>query len=151
MEKLSLPQYQTRLKEENGTTMVFGIIRKKYLVLTPEEWVRQHFVSYLIEHLSYPKALITVEQGLRYNSRQKRSDIIVFDRKGKPLVLVECKATSFALNQKVMEQAMMYNKTIRAPYIMITNGIESSCMYLNEAESKVQFLPEIPSFNDICK
>ena len=101
MEKLSLPQYQTRLKEENGTTMIFGIIRKKYLVLTPEEWVRQHFVSYLIEHLSYPKALITVEQGLRYNSRQKRSDIIVFDRKGKPLVLVECKATSFALNQKV--------------------------------------------------
>jgi hypothetical protein len=149
MEKLSLPVCDINIKESDGKTVIFDIIRKKYIVLTPEEWVRQHFIHYLIEHLGYSKPLIAVEQGMKYNTLLKRTDIIVFDRAGAPLVLVECKEPAHRLNQKVMEQAMMYNKTIKAPYIIVSNGIDHSCMHLQQAEQKIEFLNEIPRFEDI--
>jgi len=151
MDKLSLPVFDFNIKESAGKTVIFDIIRKKYIVLTPEEWVRQHFVNYLINHLGYVKALIGVEQGLKYNKLLKRTDIIVYDRKGSPLVLVECKEPNHKLNQKVVEQAMMYNKTLSAPYIIVSNGIEHSCMHLDPATLKVTFLSNIPGFEEICK
>jgi hypothetical protein len=151
MDKLSLPVFDINIKESEGKTVIFDIIRKKYIVLTPEEWVRQHFVNYLINHLGYVKALIGVEQGLKYNKLQKRTDIIVYDRKGSPLVLVECKEPNHKLNRKVMEQGMMYNKTLNAPYIIISNGIEHSCMHLDPATLKVTFLSKIPDFEEICR
>ena len=129
--------------------MVFDQIRKKYVVLTPEEWVRQHFINYLVTDLKFPRSLINVEQGLRYNTLLKRSDIIVFGREGTPRVLVECKAASHPLNQKVMEQAVMYNKTIGADYIIVTNGIESACMQIDLTNSRVEFLANIPSYDDL--
>jgi Type I restriction enzyme R protein N terminus (HSDR_N) len=150
MDKLSLPVFDINIKEYDGKTVIFDIIRKKYLVLTPEEWVRQHFVHFLINHLGYTKALIGVEQGLKYNTLQKRTDIIVYDRLGKPLVLVECKEPSHRLNQKVMEQAMMYNKTLAAPYIIVSNGIDHSCMHVHPEKKKVEFLKEIPRFEEIA-
>ena len=129
--------------------MVFDLIRKKYIVLTPEEWVRQHFINYLITELGYPKTLINVEQGLKYNSLQKRSDINIFSRNGEPLVLVECKAAQYALNKKVMEQALMYNRTIGARYIIVTNGVESACLVINKENNKVEFLSEIPPYEQL--
>ena len=149
MEKLSLPVFDFNIKESEGKNVIFDIIRKKYIVLTPEEWVRQHFVHYLIDHLGYSKGLIGVEQGLKYNSLLKRTDIIVYDRKGAPLLLVECKEPSHNLNQKVMEQAMMYNKTLIAPYIVVSNGVEHSCMHLDPSTRKVEFLSNIPRFEEI--
>lgn len=149
MVKLSLPVFNINIKESAGKTVIFDVIRKKYIVLTPEEWVRQHFVHYLINHLGYAKGLIGVEQGMKYNSLLKRTDIIVFDRAGAPLVLVECKEPAHRLNQKVMEQAMMYNKTIKAPYIIVSNGIDHSCMHVHPAKQKVEFLNSIPRFEEI--
>ena len=149
MEKLSLPVFDFNIKESEGKNVIFDIIRKKYIVLTPEEWVRQHFVHYLIDHLGYSKGLIGVEQGLKYNSLLKRTDIIVYDRKGAPLLLVECKEPGHNLNQKVMEQAMMYNKTLIAPYIVVSNGVEHSCMHLDPSTRKVEFLSNIPRFEEI--
>ena len=149
MDKLSLPVFDFNIKESAGKTVIFDIIRKKYIVLTPEEWVRQHFVNYLIAHLGYSKPLIAVEQGMKYNSLLKRTDIIVFDRTGTPLVLVECKEPGHRLNQKVMEQAMMYNKTLKAPYIIVSNGIEHSCMHIHPEKQKIEFLDTIPRFEEI--
>jgi hypothetical protein len=151
MDKLSLPIFDINIKESGGKTVIFDIIRKKYIVLTPEEWVRQHFVHYLIDHLGYSKALIAVEQGMKYNTLLKRTDIIVFDRTGMPLVLVECKEPAHRLNQKVMEQAMMYNKTLKAPYIIVSNGIDHSCMQVNLESKKIDFLNTIPRFQDIIQ
>ena len=149
MEHLSLPEFDIRLKREQETTLVFDQIRKKFVVLTPEEWVRQHFINYLVTELSYPKSLINVEQGLRYNSLLKRSDIIVFNRLGEPVILIECKSARHQINQKVMEQALMYNKTIGAGYVIVTNGLESACMHIRKDISKVEFLSQIPSFDKL--
>jgi hypothetical protein len=150
MDKLSLPAFDFNIKESDNKTAIFDIIRKKYIVLTPEEWVRQHFVHYLINQLGYSKALIAVEQGMKYNALQKRTDIVVYDKAGSPLVLVECKAPAIRLNQKVMEQAMMYNKTINAAYIIVSNGLEHSCMFINPATKQIEFLSHIPHFDDIA-
>jgi hypothetical protein len=149
MDKLSLPVFDFNIKESAGKTVIFDIIRKKYLVLTPEEWVRQHFVNYLINHLGYSKALIGIEKGMKYNTLLKRTDIIVYDRAGEPLVLVECKEPEHRLNQKVMEQAMMYNKILKAPYVIVSNGIDHSCMRLHPSEQKIEFLDRIPRYNEI--
>ena len=92
MIKLNLPDFDYKLKKAEGKVWIFDVIRKKYLVLTPEEWVRQHVVHFLITHKKYPKALIKLEGGLNYNQLQKRSDIVVFDREGKPWMIMECKA-----------------------------------------------------------
>ena len=151
MDKLSLPTFDFNIKESDGKTVIFDIIRKKYLVLTPEEWVRQHFVHYLINHLGYAKSLISVEHGLKYNKLQKRTDIIVYDRKGDPLVLVECKAPEYNLNQKVLEQAMMYNRVLNAVYIIVTNGLEHSCLKVNSDNRSVEFLSSLPFYNEIEK
>ena len=144
-----MPAYDLKLKKEDDQSLVFDIIRKKYIVLTPEEWVRQHFIHYLINELGYPKALINVEQGLRYNSLLKRSDIVVYSREGKPLVLVECKAARHSLNQKVVAQAVTYNKSVSARYIIITNGLESACMEIHFSKAKVDYLAEIPKYSDL--
>jgi hypothetical protein len=149
MDHLSLPAFDYRLKNEDNKTLIFDQIRKKFVVLTPEEWVRQHFINYLIAELAYPKALINVEQGLKYNSLLKRSDIVVFARDGSPLVLIECKAAKHRLNQKVVEQAVMYNRTIGARYIIVTNGIESACLVIDKENSKVDYLPQVPSYEDL--
>ena len=149
MDKLSLPSFDFNIKESDGKTVIFDIIRKKYLILTPEEWVRQHFVHYLINHLGYSRALISIEHGLKYNKLQKRTDIIVYNRDATPLVLVECKASEHRLNKKVLEQAMMYNKTVNAAYIIVTNGLEHSCLRVDPIERNVEFLSELPHFKDI--
>jgi hypothetical protein len=151
MDKLSLPTFDFNIKESDGKTVIFDIIRKKYLVLTPEEWVRQHFVHYLINHLGYVKALISVEHGLKYNKRQKRTDIIVYDRDAQSLVLVECKAPEINLNHKVLEQAMMYNKIVKAAYIIVTNGIEHSCLKVDPDNKSVEYLNSLPFYNEIVK
>ena len=149
MEQLSLPSFEIKLKKENEVTYVFDQIRKKYIVLTPEEWVRQHFINYLITSLDYPRSLIGVEQGLRYNTLLKRSDIIVFSREGKPVVLIECKSTQQKLNQAVVEQALTYNRTIGARYIIVTNGLESACMSINQEAARVDYLEAIPQYDKL--
>ena len=150
MDKLSLPVCDLKTKQSAGKTVIFDIIRRKYVALTPEEWVRQHFIHYLINHLGYPKGLLTVEQGLRYNALRKRTDIVVYDRQGEPVLVVECKAPVYPLRPAMMEQAMMYNKTIGADYLLITNGIDHSCLRIDRQAGRVVYLDAIPGYEQLA-
>ncbi|XOV93684.1 MAG: type I restriction enzyme HsdR N-terminal domain-containing protein [Bacteroidota bacterium] len=123
MEKLNLPECSLKIKNEEGNEFVFDIVRKKYVTLTPEEWVRQHFIHLMINHLEYPKTLISLEFPLTYFKSGKRSDILLLDRSGKPYLLVECKSAKVKLGSDTLQQISTYNKVIQAPYIAMTNGL----------------------------
>jgi len=144
--QLNLPPITPNLKKEQGKVFIFDNIRKKYVVLTPEEWVRQHFVQHLIQNLHYPKALFRIESGLTYHSRQKRSDILIRDREGKPWMLVECKSDSIKLTQNAFNQIAVYNMTIGATYLAVTNGMVHYCWRAPELGKEAIFLDEFPEF-----
>jgi hypothetical protein len=147
MYKLNLPEFNFALRKEQGKVWIFDIIRKKYVVLTPEEWVRQHFIHYLINELHYPRSLFKVERGLTYNKLQKRSDIIIHDRTGKPWMLVECKAPEIKLTQKAFNQVAVYNMTVGARFVAVTNGMAQYCFKaLTQPNSEVKFLEAFPVF-----
>jgi hypothetical protein len=148
MMALNLPQFDYKVKNEDGKTYLFDIIRKKYVVLTPEEWVRQNFLHYLIQYYHYPKSLIKIESGHRYNSRQKRSDIIIYDRGGKSFLLVECKATTEKISQKTLDQIAAYNHTINAKYLILTNGLKHFCLQMDYAKEELIFLKDIPAYEE---
>lgn len=146
MQKLNLPDCDLRIKSEEGNQFVFDIIRKKYLVLTPEEWVRQHFVHLMINHLGYPKSLIAVENGLKYFKNQKRSDIVLKNREGGNFLLVECKAPDIKLGRNTLTQISQYNKQLQAPYIAMTNGMQHFIWRYNSDLEKYAQLKEFPKF-----
>jgi hypothetical protein len=148
MMALNLPQFDYKVKNEGGKTYVFDIIRKKYVILTPEEWVRQNFLNYLIQYYQYPKSLIRIESGHRYNSLQKRSDIVIYDRKGQSFLLVECKATTEKISQKTLDQIAAYNHTINAKYLVLTNGLKHFCLQIDRTKDELVFMKDIPSFED---
>lgn len=143
---LNLPTFAGKIKESSGKLLIFDIIRRKYLVLTPEEWVRQHFVHYLIEHLQYPASLISLETGLHYNTLLKRSDILVYDRTGKPFLLVECKAWQMTINQPVLDQALRYNAIWQAPFLALTNGLTWPCWHIDWEKNDFNAIENLPNF-----
>lgn len=143
MVKLNLPSFEYKLKDANGKVWIFDGIRKKYVVLTPEEWVRQHFINYLIDHIHYPKALLRVEAGLKYNKLSKRSDIVVYDRNGMPWMVVECKAPDIVIDEKSAMQVSIYNKTLKATYVVLTNGMKHLCF---DVSKEIKSLSELPAF-----
>ncbi len=148
---LNLPSFAYRLKKtENNKLYIFDIIRKKYVTLTPEEWVRQHFIHYLINTRHYPASLISVEMSFKLNKLDKRSDISIFNNKGSLLMLVECKAPSIELNQKVFDQIFSYNLPLKASYLVVTNGITHIACKLNTKINQIDhFLNEIPDYSTI--
>ncbi len=121
-----------KYKEIDGKVAIFDYLRKKYVILTPEEEVRQGIVDYLIFEKNYPRTLIKLETGLNYNSLNMRSDILVYDNQANPFLLVECKAKDVKIDQKVIEQATRYNLTLNARYVCITNGVSTFCFEKNE-------------------
>jgi hypothetical protein len=146
MYALNLPTFEYKLKKADGKVWVFDVIRKKFVVLTPEEWVRQHFVNYLIQHLQYPKSLIKIEGGLTLNQLQKRSDIVVFDRSAKPWMVIECKAPTLRLSEETLHQAAAYNSKLKAMYLTVTNGMMSLCSLTDWNDNRTVLLEEMPSF-----
>lgn len=146
MEQLQIPQYDCQVKKIEGELYIFDPIRRKNLLLTPEEWVRQHFVRYLLEEFDYPRGLMRTEGGLRYEQRQKRSDILVYDRNTEPFLLVECKASHIALSQETIEQASQYNYVIKAKYFAITNGLDFIIFKWTEAKGAYIAWQGIPEF-----
>jgi hypothetical protein len=116
------PKPEFQIKEENGRHYIFDSIRKVWLLLTEEEWVRQCFVAYLVKELSYPVSLVALEKELILNDLKKRFDILVYDRQFQPWLLVECKAPKVSLNEHVLQQALRYNITVPVQYILLTNG-----------------------------
>lgn len=142
---LSLPPIHVKIQYVEGQYRIYDEIRKGFYVLTPEEWVRQHFVHLLIHHYNYHKGLIRLEGGLTYHTLAKRSDILVYDRQGNPFLLVECKSTEIRLNAQVLQQAATYNQVIQAPFICLTNGLKTLCFEHN-SNGDFKQLNAIPSF-----
>lgn len=120
-----------KTKTENGVTYVYDIIRRKYLVLTPEEKVRQTFLHFLVSELGFSPNLIRTELGTQYHALNKRTDLLVFDKTGQPYLLVECKAADVKISAKVVEQASRYNLTLKAPYLCVTNGRNTYCFHID--------------------
>ena len=147
MTTLNLPSFEYKIKNAEGKLWIFDIIRKKYIVLLPEEWVRQHFIHYLIISGNYPKSLIRIEGGLKFNHLQKRSDIVVFNREGNPWMIVECKSPDISITERTLFQASVYNTSLRARYIAVTNGLKH---YYAEVDwekgitNNLNSLPEYP-------
>lgn len=121
--KLNLPSIHPILQESEGKILIFDSLRKKYLVLTPEEWVRQHWISYLVKDLGFSKGLISLEKGMKYNGLQKRTDVLIWDKEMKPFLLIECKAPKIKITQKTLEQACLYQKELKTKFLILSNGI----------------------------
>lgn len=147
MEKLNLPSYPIKLKEEKGKQYIFDSIRKKYLMLTPEEWVRQNFIQFLIQEKKYPEGLISIEKGLKLNELQKRVDALVY-KNSDPLVLIEFKAPKVKISQEVFEQIGRYNSIFKVPYLIVSNGLEHYCAKINFKANSFEFLKDIPNYKE---
>lgn len=143
---LNFPAYEFSIRRD-GPAEIFDPLRKKFVALTPEEWVRQHMVRYLTEEKGFPHGLLSVEGSITLYRTKKRYDIAAFDRNGSPILVVECKAPSVPVNEKVVDQVIRYNLVLEAPYLLVTNGLVHVALK-KEGGSYVQF-PRIPDFSHI--
>ena len=150
MLELSLPGFDYKVKKQNGTVMIFDIVRKKYVVLTPEEWVRQHFVHFLIAHKGYPTTLLANEVMVKLNGTTKRCDTVLYRRDLSARMIVEYKAPHIAITQHVFQQIYAYNSVLRADYLIVSNGIKHYCCHVNYQSMKVEYLEDIPDFTDLA-
>tara|TARA_B110001450_G_scaffold74338_1_gene70814 strand:- start:282 stop:728 length:447 start_codon:yes stop_codon:yes gene_type:complete len=146
MQKLNLPTYNFKLKSSQNKTLIFDKLRKKYLVLTPEEWVRQHFVQFLIDEKKYPTSLIALEKQLTINNLKKRSDILIFNKKGNHEIIVECKAPKIKITQDTFDQIARYNLKLKAKFLIVTNGLEHFYCKMDFKNKTYIFLKEIPNY-----
>lgn len=143
---LNLPPFDARIAWKGNRRQVFDMLRQRYVSLTPEEWVRQHFVHYLICYLGYPKGLLANEFTIRLNGTSKRCDTVLFDTHMQPRVIVEYKAPSVKVTPKVFQQISRYNMALHVDYLMVSNGLEHFCCQMDYAAMSYAFLPEIPSY-----
>ncbi len=143
--RLNLPSFPCKVKEVDGKPYIFDIIRRKFVFLSPEEWVRQHFIHLLIDRYGYPRSLFAVETGVYYNTLKKRSDIMVLGTDGNPFLLVECKAPAVKIRNNVFDQIARYNFSLKPKYLVVTNGLEHFCFCVGEA-GKTDFLDDLPSY-----
>ena len=146
---LNLPQTDLRLEKRGDTMYVFDILRRRYIKVTPEEWVRQHFVHYLIEHLGYPTALMANETRLSIGGKQLRADTVVYDHSLHPRVIIEYKAPTVRLSQKVFDQISTYNMLMHVDYLMVSNGLQHYCCKMDYENQKYLFIENIPCYNNL--
>ena len=149
MHKLNLPEYDFKQRIQDGKQYILDVFRKKYVVLTPEEEVRQRFARYLVEEKGYPQTLIQTEYSLSLNEMVRRCDILVHKPAGSPAVLVECKAPGVKIGQETFDQAARYNMVFRVKYLMVTNGLKHYCCYIDFKNQSVRFMDEIPAYNSL--
>jgi hypothetical protein len=145
MQALQFPSYQFRFKSKENKTLIFDEVRKKFVVLTPEEWVRQHTLQYLILNKGYSRSLIAVERQIALANTVKRYDIVVFDTAGKVTVIVECKAPHIAISQQTFDQIARYNLNTQAQYLMVTNGISHYFCQMDYQNERYIFLEQLPN------
>lgn len=144
---LNLPHFDPQLQQVDGKLFIFDPLRKKYLILTPEEWVRQHWINFLIHHHAYPRGLFSLEKGLKYNQLTKRTDLVVFDRESNPYLLIECKAPGVKIDKTTLSQVMTYNSTLNCPNLALSNGQIHIFMEYSIEEAKFvqrECLPKSP-------
>jgi hypothetical protein len=151
LKELNLPPYSFRIVGSGGKEMILDTIRRKYVKLTPEEWVRQNFIRYLVDKGKYPPGLIGVEVMSPFNNLRKRVDILIHDRSGKPVMIVECKSWEVTLNETVFDQIVCYNIGFRVPYIIVTNGMDNYACKVRDDWSGYDHLMVIPLYEDIRK
>lgn len=149
MTALNLPTYPFRIKNSGEKPLIFDILRKRYVTLTPEEWVRQHFTAYLIHEKGYPAGRMGNEVSLLQNGRKRRCDTIVYDTAGEPLVVVEYKAPHIEITQAVFDQIVRYNTVLQVRYLMVTNGLAHYCCEVDYARNLCRFLTDIPSYTEL--
>lgn len=146
---LNLPAYPFQIQHIQGRQMIFDSIRQKYVRLTPEEWVRQHFVQFLVQEQGVPSSLIAIEKAFLFQKMTRRADIVVHNRQGQPLLMVECKAPDVEIKQTAFDQVARYNKVIEAAYLVVTNGLVHYCAALNAEAHTYRFLDSLPLYEDL--
>ncbi|MDC1325176.1 type I restriction enzyme HsdR N-terminal domain-containing protein [Ulvibacter sp.] len=144
MQKLNFPEYQFRFKSKENKRLIFDEIRKKFIILTPEEWVRQHVIHYLVKDKKYPASHLSVEKQLKLHDTVKRYDIVVYNRDGGIELIVECKAPSIKISQDTFDQIARYNFVLRANLLMVTNGVEHYFCKMDFEAEKYEFIKELP-------
>ena len=147
LQKLNFPEFSFRFKNSENKVSIFDCIRKKFVILQPEEWVRQHCVLYLMEVKKYPISLINVEKELTINDLKKRYDIVIFNSDGSIHLIVECKAPKININQTTFDQIARYNTALNATYLMVTNGINHYYCQMDFENERYQFLKDIPEYS----
>ena len=143
---LNLPPHPFKITERDGLYFIFDEIRKKHLVLTPEEWVRQHFIRFLINEKAFPASLLQIEGGLNLNQTKKRSDILVYNNLGEKIMVIECKAPAVAITQATFDQAARYNSVYKAKWLVVTNGLQHYYAQINHLDKKSIFVADLPNY-----
>ena len=149
MMRLNLPPYPARVKEADGRRQIFDILRRKYVALTPDEWVRQHFIHYLIGYKGYPAALLANEVPLQVGEKRVRADSVLYDRQLRPRLIIEYKAPTIPLNQKVFDQITVYNLLLHVDYLIVSNGLETYICKMDYTNHTYRFLEMIPDYKNI--
>ena len=149
MQELNLPKYEIRIGRKDGRLTIFDFLRRRYVALTPEEWVRQHFTHFLVEHKSYPQGLIANEVELSVGDKSLRCDSVLYDRELRPRMIVEYKAPHIKLTQKVFQQIATYNLLLHVDYLVVSNGIEHHCVKMDYENEKYLFLEDIPEYKNL--
>ena len=147
--ELNLPSYEPRLNQRSGKTYIYDELRRKAVRLTPEEWVRQHFVHYLLSYLGYPSGLMMNEVGLELGQTKKRCDTVVYDRQLRPLMLLEYKAPQVPITDKVLQQIVRYNYALRVPYLVLSNGLTHYAWRIDYEGQSYSPLPQLPRYTEL--
>ena len=151
MQELNLPSFEAKMTLKDEKPFILDIIRRQHVALTPEEWVRQHFVHFLINHKGYPQSLMANEVQLKLNGMSRRCDTVIYDRSLHPLIIVEYKAPSVNITQKVFDQIYRYNMVLQVDYLIVSNGMAHYCCKLDYTTRSYQFISEIPEYTQVIK
>lgn len=146
MQKLNLPEYDFRIKKGEGKQLIFDPVRKKFVVLTPEEWVRQNFIQYLKTEKKYPETLMAVEKQILVNKKQRRFDLLIYSRNGEPYLIAEFKAPNVKITQDAFDQVVRYNMVLRVKRVVVSNGLQHFACEIDYTKNSYSYLSEIPEF-----
>ena len=149
MFRLNLPQYEIKIGEKDGKRTIFDFLRRKYVALTPEEWVRQHFTHYLTDHKGYPKGLLGNEVELHISEKRLRYDTILYNKQGQPQMIIEYKAPTIKIQQKTFDQISVYNLLLHVDYLIVSNGLQHYCCKMDYDNQKYLFLQDIPDYENL--
>lgn len=149
MFRLNLPTYEIKIAQRGNKQLIFDFLRRKYVALTPEEWVRQHFVHYLIEHKGYPAGLIGNEVELNVGEKKLRCDTILYNKVAQPQMIIEYKAPQIKLQQKTFDQISAYNLLLKVDYLIVSNGMQHICCRMDYENQKYCFLEDIPNHQEL--
>lgn len=147
--EINLPSYEIKLREQDGKREIFDFLRRRYVALTPEEWVRQHFVHYLVEHKGYPKGLLANELELRAGEKHLRCDTVLYNNLLQPQMIIEYKAPTVSITQRVFNQITIYNMLLHVDYLIVSNGLQHYCCRMDYAHHSYEFLHDIPLYQDL--